>query len=207
MNAFNQSPGTRAERKAATAREVLAAARDELERVGFEAASVRAIAARAGVSAGTVLHHYGEKRDLLHAALFDELEGTLARALARPARGGLAARLDALGRAVFRFYRRRPALSRTWLKESLFAQGPWAERFQGQTARVHAAVASWAQEARDAGTLGPTVDPQLLGAAWLSFFYFGLLSWAQGAHPAPERLVARLTAQHLAALPPTRSHP
>lgn len=196
MNAFNQRP-TRAARTEATARAVLAAAREEFQRVGFEAASLRGIAARAGVSAGTVLHHFGDKRDLLHAALFEDLEATLARALGRAARGPLAARLRLLGRSVFRAYRRRPALSRTLLKESLFATGDWGARFAAQTGRVHAAVTGWARVAAARGELPAHVDAELLAAAWLAFFYFGLLAWAQGSHPAPERLVERLTAQHL----------
>ena len=54
--------------KLATQRAVLAAARDSFEELGFERANLREIAARAQVSAGTVLHYYGDKRALLHAA-------------------------------------------------------------------------------------------------------------------------------------------
>ena len=71
---MNSTTQTRADQKAATARAVLEAARNAFERVGFEDASLRDIAAEAGVSAGTVVHHYGEKRDLLHAALFSDLD-------------------------------------------------------------------------------------------------------------------------------------
>ncbi|MBK7152755.1 MAG: helix-turn-helix transcriptional regulator [Sandaracinaceae bacterium] len=53
--------------KLATQQAVLAAARDSFEELGFERANLREIAARADVSAGTVLHYYGDKRGLLHA--------------------------------------------------------------------------------------------------------------------------------------------
>src|SRR4051812_49671972 len=128
MNAFNEPTGSRAAQKAATARAVLEAARTEFERVGYEAANIRAIAKRAGVSAGTVIHHHGDKRELLHAALFEDLEATLRRALAGLATGSenlIEQQLDQLTRAMFRYYRKRPALSRTLLKESLFADEPW----------------------------------------------------------------------------------
>jgi AcrR family transcriptional regulator len=62
-------PGLRATQKEATGQAVLEAAREEFERVGFEAANLRAIAARAGVSAGTVLHHYGAIAKLAEAAM------------------------------------------------------------------------------------------------------------------------------------------
>lgn len=193
----------RARRRDATARSVLAAAREAFETAGFEGANVRAIAARAGVSAGTVLHHYGDKRELLHAALYEWLEQTLARARRGLGGGPLEADLSQLGGAVLRAYQRRPALSRTLLRESLLADGPWAQRFAAQVATVHAQVAALAREAVARGELRPDTDVALLGAAWFSFYFFALVSWAQGAHPAPARLLERLTAQHLAGLRPT----
>jgi AcrR family transcriptional regulator len=86
---------------------VLEAARNEFEAVGFEAANVRNIAKRADVSAGTVLHHFGEKKELLYAALFDDLEATLDRALARSS-GTLEKQASSLGAAVFAYYQKRP---------------------------------------------------------------------------------------------------
>lgn len=195
MNTFNE--GSRQARKAETAAAVLEAARDEFERVGFEAANLRTIAARAGVSAGTVLHHFGDKRELLHAALFDELDRTLTQALASPGEGPLEAQLERLAQAVLRSYQARPKLSRTLLAESLFADPPWAQRFAAQTGAVHVALAELVKQAIARRELQPTLDAVLFGVAWLSFFYFALISWAQGAHPRPLALVAKLTAQHL----------
>lgn len=203
---FNERGPGRAERKAATGAAVLDAARAEFEAVGFERANLRAIAARAGVSAGTVLHHYGDKRELLHAALYGDLEATLRRALARAGAGPLERDLAALARAVFGYYRRRPALSRTLLKESLVADGAWAKRFTAQVSEVHAAIARLTAEAIARGELAAGTDAPLVGAAWLSFFYFALIGWAQGTPGDPVRLVDRLTRQHLAGLrPPSRT--
>ena len=81
---FNESPTTRVAQKEATGHAVLEAAREEFERVGFEGANLRTIAQRAGVSAGTVLHHFKDKRELMHAALFHDLQDTLTRVLASP---------------------------------------------------------------------------------------------------------------------------
>ena len=196
----------RVERREATAQAVLEAARQEFERVGYEAANLRTIAANAGVSAATVIHHHGDKRDLLHAALFDDLEQTLCAALASTPDAPLAAQLDALTRAVFAYYTRRPALSRALLRESLFAGEPWASRFTAQTRQVHAHIATLFERARAAGALDRDADAALFGVAYLSFFYFALISWAQGAHPDPAALVARLVAQHLDGLSKPQNH-
>jgi len=195
-------PGSRALRKQATARAVLASARAEFERVGYDAASLRAIARRAGVSAGTVIHHHGDKRDLLHAALFDDLEATLTRVLARLGDGPLEAQLGRLTKGVFGYYLERPGLSRTLLAHSLFADPPWAERFSAQVASVHAAIAGLGASARARGELAADADLALLGVAYFSFFYFALIAWAQGQNPHPARLVEALVAQHLAGLRP-----
>jgi AcrR family transcriptional regulator len=205
MNMVDEQPGVRATQKARTREAVLAAARDEFEAVGFEAANVRSIARRAGVSAGTVLHHFHEKRDLLHAALFDDLEATLDRALSRVGKGSLAKEASALGAAVFGFYQKRPALSRAALREALFAEGPWAQAFLAQVQRVHQALAVLARRDVDKGRLVRTVSPEVLGAAWLSFFYFALIGWVQGGVPAPLPLLKTLFAQHLAGLSPRSS--
>ncbi len=193
-------PGTREAQKRHTRAAVLDAARHEFERVGFEAANVRVIAAAAKVSAGTVLHHFGDKRDLLHAALFDDLQVTLELALKQPGRGTLERRTSALASAVFAYYQRRPTLSRTLLKEGLFAEPPWAERFTAQVAVVHQHLATWTRDAITTGELTADADPALVAAAWLSFFYFALIGWVQGAAPTPVAMVEHLFAQHLAGL-------
>jgi AcrR family transcriptional regulator len=203
LDVFNEST-SRADRKEATARAVLEAARAEFERVGFERANIRAIARRARVSAGTVIHHHGDKRELLHAALFDDLERTLDGALARMNAGPtLEAQLSALTAAMFAYYDKRPQLSRTMLKESLFADEPWAGRFSAQVGRVHAAIARQVHAAIERGELTSHVDPRLVGAAYFSFFYFALIAWVQGGLPSPVALVDHLIAQHLAGLRPT----
>ncbi|MBZ4418842.1 TetR/AcrR family transcriptional regulator [Myxococcus sp. RHSTA-1-4] len=202
-----QRPGLRASQKEATGKAVLEAAREEFERVGFEAANLRAIAARAGVSAGTVIHHYGDKRELLHAALFDDLDETLRQALAGLGPGPLEKQLSELTRAVFGYYQRRPKLSRTLLKESLFADEPWARKFTAQAGMVHGALARLATEASARGELRPGADGALFAAAYLSFFYFALISWVQGAHPSPVSMVEHLVHQHLEGLRPVRKTP
>jgi len=201
MNTANEHPPSRQSQKAATRERVLEAARDEFEAVGFEAANVRSIAARAEVAAGTVLHHFGEKRELLYAALFDDLEATIDRALLELSRGGdLERRASALGGAVFSYYQRRPALSRALLKESLFAEGPWGSRFVEQAQRVHAALRGLVEEAVSGGVLVKATRPDAVAAAWLSFFYFALIGWVQSAQSTPLALVEQLFTQHLAGL-------
>lgn len=197
-------PGTRKDQKALTRARILDVARARLEEVGFDATSIRDVAKDAGVAPGTVLLHFPDKRDLLHAALFDGLEQVWARAKRPTKARTLEPALTAIARAFYAFYAARPALSRALLRESLFAAPPWRDRFGAQVAEVHAHVAALAYAARDRGELGAELDIDLLGAAFLSFYYFALLAWVQGSHDDPTRLFRRLLAQHLRSSPTAR---
>lgn len=65
MSGEGPIPNLREARKQATRRRVLDAARELFEEVGYEAATVRAIAERAGVSVGGVFTSFTSKSDVL----------------------------------------------------------------------------------------------------------------------------------------------
>jgi AcrR family transcriptional regulator len=60
---------SRAARRAATQSRILDAAREEFGNRGFEAATVRGVARRAGIDPSLVLQHYGSKSALFTAAI------------------------------------------------------------------------------------------------------------------------------------------
>jgi AcrR family transcriptional regulator len=189
-------------RKEATQARILEVARLHFERDGFERASIRAIASEAGVATGTVLLHFTDKIGLLHAALYEDLEKAIARCLAKKTQGPLLARLSAVARPFYAYYAKRPKLSRTLLRESLFAEGPWRDRFTQQVMRVTAHVGMLVEEAKAAGELAVTADALMLSVAFLSFYYFALNTWVQGGIEDPLALFKKLMAQHLAGVQP-----
>ena len=63
------APGIRAERRAESARRILESARAEFAERGFEGATIRAIAARAGVDPSLVMQHHGSKAALFRSAV------------------------------------------------------------------------------------------------------------------------------------------
>jgi AcrR family transcriptional regulator len=65
--------GERQARKQATRERVLAAARDLFEEVGYDAATIRAVATRAGVSVGSVFTSFAGKAELLSQVMQDRL--------------------------------------------------------------------------------------------------------------------------------------
>ncbi|MFT3765285.1 MAG: TetR/AcrR family transcriptional regulator [Minicystis sp.] len=207
MNTFGEKDaakpvGKREAQKEETRGRILEVARAHFEREGFDGASVRAIAAEAGVAAGTVLLHFTDKRDLLHAALFDDLAAVIDGALATRSRGLLSTRLRALARPFFAYYAARPALSKTLLREALLAEPPWRERFTAQVARVHAHVVTLVEDAKTRGEIAEDADGKVIGAAFFSFYYFALIGWVQGALADPVPLFERLLSEHMRGLAP-----
>lgn len=208
MNTFSKPAPAGAARKRnaqklETRARILEVARAHFERDGFDGANVRAIAADAGVAAGTVLLHFADKRDLLHAALFDDLAALVDRAVAARGSGRLAARLSALARPFFAYYAARPALSKALLREALLADPPWRERFTAQVARVGAHITTLAEAAKTRGEITASADARLVGAAFFSFYYFALIGWVQGALADPVPLFEALLTEHVRGLTPT----
>jgi AcrR family transcriptional regulator len=187
------SETSRAAQKAATRARILDAARAALEAAGYEKTNLRAVAQAAGVSTGAILAHFRDKQDLLHTALFEDLERTWATARLTKKKRTLEQELTHIAATFFDYYAKRPALSRALLRESLFADPPWSERFAAQVADVHHHVAALHRQSRQS-------SPQqaaLFAAAFFSFYYFALLAWLQGGHPDPLGLFHKLLSQHL----------
>ena len=208
MNAFTKPPKTdpppksRVVQKVETRERILRVAREHFEESGFDGASVRGIAQSAGVAAGTVLLHFTDKRDLLHAALFADLETLIDDEVARSTDEPLEPALRGIASRFFAYYAERPALSKTLLREALLAEPPWRDRFTGQVTRVHAHLAGLASSAKQRGELAEDADPMMLGVTFFAFYYFALIGWVQGGFADPAPLFERLLAEHLRGLAP-----
>lgn len=125
---------------------IMEAARAQFEADGYDQPTIRSIARQAGVAAGTVILHFGDKRGLLAAALEDQLGGALADMAMIPVDPVLcpAVALTALVEPLYRRYFHRPALARVLVAEGLFATGDWAVRQNVQIGRLRTLAAAHA---------------------------------------------------------------
>lgn len=195
--ATKRAPTPRLAQKEETQKRILDVARAHFERHGFEAASFRAIAEEARVAVGTVALHFVDKKGLLHAALYDDLETAIALCLTRGKRGSLAHRLTEIFEPAYAYYARRPELSRTLLETSLFAASPWKERFASQAWRVHGRIQEVTVAAQGRAEIAADVDVQVFGASVFSFYYMALIGWVQGQVAAPLPLFRSMVEQHV----------
>ncbi|MEV6317939.1 TetR/AcrR family transcriptional regulator [Streptomyces sp. NPDC051776] len=74
---------TQAERRNATRRKILDAARDLFARQGIDATSTEALLKAAGVSRGAMYHHFASREDLVAAVYEEEAAAAIARAADR----------------------------------------------------------------------------------------------------------------------------
>jgi AcrR family transcriptional regulator len=112
--------GSRAARKLATRDRVLSAARDLFDEVGYEPATIRAIAARAGVSVGSVFTTFASKAEILSQVMLDRLDGLYAEldAVLPHLRGSVADRLRSIMAIHYGFEMRRPRLFAAFVASS-----------------------------------------------------------------------------------------
>ncbi|MER7178981.1 TetR family transcriptional regulator [Streptomyces hyaluromycini] len=76
---------TRAQRRARTRSAILDAARQEFSKSGYQKATIRAVAERAGCDPSLVMQHFGSKQELFRAAVHLNLD--MAAVAAGPAEG------------------------------------------------------------------------------------------------------------------------
>jgi AcrR family transcriptional regulator len=177
--------GARAQQKARTRREVLTAARALFAERGFEGATARAVAERAGVSAGTVFVHFRDKQALLEACLEQHLEEVLDDAFATAPQGPVVSELVYVASRLFESYAADPALARVLVKESVFSPP------DDDGTRVHGAqlarFGAWLEErlARAAarGELARGADPSQVLFGFFALYLAVLAAGLRGDVP------------------------
>jgi AcrR family transcriptional regulator len=149
---------------------------------GFDDATTREIALRAGVGIGTVFTYAENKRDLLFLIANDDLDE-----VSRNAELGLrddASCLDNLlgfFRLHYRFFAKQPELSRLLLREMTFYDsGRQASRFLETRERNIRALGRIVEMAAARGALRLTEKPDFVG--WVAFcvFQVELRRWLMG---------------------------
>jgi len=167
---------------------LLTAARQEFGEHGFEDASLRRIASSAGVATGTLFNYFSSKLELLHQALYLDLEDTCERALLVSETLALADQLVAMARVFLDMFSQQPQLYRVLLKESLFATGASGEAFKAQVAR-------FAEDVTRRIATSDVASPEVATLGFISAYYFALITCLAAESPDVERSLYLLRLQ------------
>ena len=150
---------------AARRREILRAARDSFVEHGVQGASLRDVAARAGMTHAGLLHHYKRKNELVVALRQQRDAEEAGRSVDDDPAG--AAALPPLLRQLLEEHQTAPELLRLWLEMTAAAAGeahPAHDYFADRYTAVRTTMTEDARRRIAAGTLREDVDPEHFGA-------------------------------------------
>jgi AcrR family transcriptional regulator len=186
--------------KAERRRRVLEAARAVFLEHGYENATTREIASRAGVAVGTVFVYARDKRDLLMTIVNDDLEAVTDDSFAN-LRGDqpFLEKLIAMFEPRYRYWVRDPELSTFALHETASARvkevPSETERFYRRRHRMLERIAELVAEEQAAGRLGTPDDPQTIALFLMGTYLAHARFWLSEAEPQVPDGLARLRRQ------------
>lgn len=181
-----------------TREHIVVAALQAFTEKGFDGASTREIARRAGVNHGLIPYYFGTKQRLWQSAVdlaFEELQGGIEAAAADPAPGDDRERAARMIRAYVRFVARRPEFVRLMHEEGK-RRGTRMRWIVDRYVRpLYRSVEVMVERLRAAGQLWLDVDAthffyMLAGGAGLIFHQAEECSRLTGVDPFDEEVVA-----------------
>ncbi len=152
--------GVRQLAKQATRERVLAAARDLFDEVGYEEATIRMIAERAGVSVGSVFTTFAGKTEILSQVMTDRLEGLYGELnrVVPVLRGSTVDRLRSIMAVHYSFETRRARLFTAYIAASYGWTGDQGVVPLGQNAHLKGMLAQTLLAGVERGEVREGVD-------------------------------------------------
>jgi AcrR family transcriptional regulator len=193
-------PGLRERRKNERRRRVLEAAREVFLEHGYENATTREIATRAGVAVGTVFVYARDKRDLLMTIVNDDLEAITEESFANLDRSlPFIDQLIVLFEPRYRYWVRDPEISAValtetaarWLVGDTSETARFLQRRLGMTARIAELVAA----AQAAGRVATHDDAPTIALFLMGIYLAHVRFWLGESDPQLADGVARLRRQ------------
>lgn len=193
-------PSVRERNKAERRRRVVEAARDVFREHGYENATTREIAARAGVAVGTVFVYARDKRDLLMTIVNDDLEAVTAASFAGLDRQApFVDQLIALFEPRYRYWVRDPEISTFALHETAATRikdvPSETERFYRRRQRLIERIAELVAQEQRAGRLGRPDDPPTIALFLMGTYLAHIRFWLSERDPQVTDGIARLRRQ------------
>jgi AcrR family transcriptional regulator len=179
--------------KAEKRERIKAAARALFTEAGYDDATLRQIAARAGVALGTLSLYADDKRDLILLVYNDEVEAMLARgeALIRE-RSSLIDNLIAFFRVFYEGYAANLQLARTYLQVNFFTYGTNTKGLAQNRQRKMAAVERIVGLAQQRGDARKDIKTDLIATHLLLLHSSAVRAWIADEEPDVRQGIATL---------------
>ncbi len=166
---------------------IMIAARDLFAELDYDRATLRQIAAKAGLTVGALFNHVTDKRDLIYLIFNEEVETVAEMALAAPrSYQTFDAKLRSVVEHYYRLFASEPVLSRILLSEVVvLSPGMHLDRYLTQRERLVAGLAELVEQAQQTGEIKSTETPELISRC-LFFLLAASLRWWLASSPKPE---------------------
>ncbi len=164
--------------KAETRSLILESARSLFEEQGYEKTTMRKVAIRAGIGMGTIFKHFPGKSALLSAAFYNDIDEEMRSAFREvPDQIPVDQKLLYVFGRFYRYYARRPQLSKVLLQKLLFVEeDEWGQRVAGQLFSLINQLAELLRTAQARGDLGPEVNCQTAAHSLFAQYLFTLVT-------------------------------
>lgn len=174
-------PGLRERKKTEKARLIRDAARQLFQTRGYEATTLRDVAALADVGFGTVSAYATDKAGLLAMLFVDDLEHLPPLFGAADARQPLVEQLTDTFMTLHAFWARNPELSRIVLPQmEFYNSNPFTEAIMKRRQQLQADLAVWLAACQAAGRVAPGIDTAQAAATLFSVYTSALRDWITG---------------------------
>jgi AcrR family transcriptional regulator len=183
----------RTEKQTQKRRRIVEAAHELFHAHGFEGATTRTIAERAGIAHGTLFRYAPTKVDLLLMLYLDGLVDALDRGLTRTSPSDpILEQFEAIYSEFFALYAPNPVLSARFVHETLFVQGARGEEYEHLNATFLTQMVARTLLARDRGEIRADIAPDEVVRLTFAVYAHVLYEWIRhpstGLDPALMRL-------------------
>ena len=181
--------------KSETRQLILNAAKKLFLEKGVEQCTMRGIAKEAGVSAASVVVHFKNKTALLEMALYEDIERTIAQAVASlPHEAGLLDRLMHIPQAMFSFYDTNRELYRALIRNTVFEPERDNPHLTRQLEQYLQFLGGLIEHEKALGNICPDVDVNIAAASLASLYIGVLISFYRNPKMTPQMALDMLAA-------------
>ena len=200
-----KKPGVRERSKQENKDKIVMAARRLFAEHGYDASTLRQIAAEAGLGLGTLFNYISDKRDLIYLIFNEEVDSLTDRALAAPRPWQtFSAKILSITEPHYRLFGSEPILSRILLSEVLLhTPGLQLERHIEIRSRLIQGLCEVVADAQETGEITSTESPEIIARSIFFLYSAALRWWLASPHPdwrSGQRDFERVLQIHVAGL-------
>ncbi len=166
---------------------IMVAARELFAELGYDRATMRQIAAKAGLTVGALFNHVTDKRDLIYLIFNEDVSKVVDLALTAPrAYQTFAEKLRSVAEHYYRLFASEPVLSRILLSEVVvMSPGMHLDRYLMFRNKLLDGYAELVAQGQQTGELKSEESPEVI-SRYIFFMFAASVRWWLASSPRPE---------------------